>query len=132
LYWQFLEFELDPIRYELRRTGVPVPVANLVFDLMVHLVRARRRLVTKGEVFGALWGGRVVTGASLTQAVTSARRILADDPKQPRIIQTVRGRGYRWIAETREVSSPMPEPRALVTGSRFDLAEELIAAALFV
>lgn len=101
--WRFGEFELDPVRYELRRSGRRVRVPNLVFDLIAYLLEHRDRLVTRGELLAALWQGRAVTGASLTQAVAGARRVLCDDPDDPACIETVRGRGYRWVAEAVEV-----------------------------
>ena len=98
--FQFEDFELDPPRFELRRAGIPIPIPRLVFDLILYLIQHRDRPVTKAELFEHVWPGRTVTEASLSQAITAARRALGDSPADQRVIKTVHGRGYWWVAET--------------------------------
>jgi DNA-binding winged helix-turn-helix (wHTH) protein len=98
--FQFEDFEIDPTRFELRRAGAPVPIPRLVFDLLLYLAQHRDRPVTKTELLERVWPGRTVTEASLTQAITAARRAVADTPDAQRVIRTVHGRGYWWVAET--------------------------------
>lgn len=105
---QFEDFEIDPTCFELRRGGRPVAVPRLVFDLILYLAEHRDRPVTKAELLERVWPGRTVTEASLTQAMTSARRTLADTPDTQRIIRTLPGRGYWWVAETRVQDGTTP------------------------
>lgn len=95
--FRFEGFALDPATLELRRDGEPLLVQLKVVDLLVHLVRHRERVVEKDELFEVLWPDEVVSEASLTQAVKSARRVLGDDGASQRLIKTVRGRGYRFV-----------------------------------
>ena len=87
-----------PLRAPPQRSPRPDP--RLVFDLILYLVQHRDRPVTKAELFEHVWPGRTVTEASLTQTITAARRALDDTPDAQRIIRTVHGRGYWWVAET--------------------------------
>lgn len=98
--YQFEDFELDTLRFELRRAGRLIPTPRLVFDLIVHLLTHRDRPVTKAELFSHVWPGRAVTEASLTQAITAARRAVGDNASEQRVIRTVNGRGYWWVADT--------------------------------
>src|SRR5262249_27332610 len=103
--YRFFDFGLDPARFELRRSGRAVRLTRQVYDLIAHLVRNRERLVPQDELFGAGGQGRAVTQASLSHAVAEARKALGDTPESKRIIQTVYGRGYRWVAPTEELGT---------------------------
>src|SRR5262249_30094256 len=85
-----------------RRGGRATRLTRQVYDLIVHLVRNRDRLVSQDELFDAVWQGRAVTQASLSHAIAEARKALRDTPESKRIIQTVYRRGYRWVAPTEE------------------------------
>lgn|GEM_PF-6520771 len=107
---RFEDFEIDAVRFELRRRGTAIAVPRLVFDLILYLATHRDRPVTKSELLENVWTGRTVTDASLTQAMTAARRAIDDTPEAQRIIRTVHGRGYWWVAETRAVPAATREP----------------------
>ena len=100
--YRFLDFELDPSRYQLQRAGAQVPIRPQTFDLILLLIRHRDRPVSKKEILSSLWRGRAVTDASLTHAIARARKALGDTPEDQSIIKTVHGRGYWWVAETSE------------------------------
>ena len=70
---RFGEFELDQDRFELRRNGEPVLIEPQVFDVIVHLLRNRDRLVTKEELLDEVWGTRFVTESTLTTRIKTAR-----------------------------------------------------------
>lgn len=93
----FDDFELDLARFELRRSGVPVTTQRQVFDLLVYLVRARGRVVTKEELLDNVWGTRFVTESALTTQIKSARRALGDNGTRQRFIRTVHRRGYEFV-----------------------------------
>lgn len=107
--YRFLDFELDPIRFQLRREGTEIPVPRQVFDLILLLVRHRDRPVTKPEILREIWPDRIVTDASLTHAIAHARRALGDTPDAQAVIRTVHGRGYWWVVETEDKSCDRPQ-----------------------
>jgi hypothetical protein len=72
LYFRFADFEIDIARHELRQSGTVVHIEPQVFDLIVHLIRNRDRIVGKDELFDVIWEGRIVSEATLSSA--SARR----------------------------------------------------------
>lgn len=89
---------LDPALFELRRNGRPVPMEPQAFDVLTYLVSHRDRVVPKQELMDAIWGGRFVTEAAVTSRIKQARRALGDDGRHQRLIRTVHGRGYRFVA----------------------------------
>jgi DNA-binding winged helix-turn-helix (wHTH) protein len=97
----FDEWELDDELFQLRRAGRVVELEPKVFDLLAYLLRHRQRVVTKRELLDALWPDVSVSESVLPRAVAAARRALDDDRRQPRVIQTIHGRGYRFVAAVR-------------------------------
>ncbi len=114
--WRFEGFELDTQRYELRCDGTAIPVEPQVFDVLTQLIINHDRVVTKEQLFDAVWGGRFVGEAALTSRIKAVRRALGDDGESQRFIRTVRGRGYQFIcaltadAETPVVGPPVVAP----------------------
>ncbi len=98
----FGEYELDLPGRELRRGDQPVELQPRVFDLLAFLVEHRDRAVSKDELQDAVWSGVIVTEASLTRAVMKLRQALGDDGAAQRVIKTVHGHGYRFVAEPGE------------------------------
>jgi len=109
--YAFGSYELDLALYELRRGGRRVAIEPKALDLLACLVGDRQRVVTKVELLQRLWPREVVTDASLTYCVRAARQAVGDDGTRQRIITTVRGRGYRFIAPLHE------SPQALAAAS---------------
>src|SRR5262245_46797575 len=91
-------YTLYPMVYELRQHGQLVRLEPHVFDLLAYLVQAPDRTVTKAELMAHLWPQQFVTDESLTYCVAQARKALGDTGQTQRYIQTVRRRGYRFIA----------------------------------
>lgn len=110
----FDDCELDLDRRELRREGVLVSVEPQVFDVLAYLMAHRERVVTKHELLDEVWGTRFVSESALTSRIKSARRAVGDTGRDQRIVRTVHGRGYRFVAEVdddehRSVSGPLDE-----------------------
>ncbi|KRR06217.1 adenylate cyclase 3 [Bradyrhizobium jicamae] len=107
----FEEYALDTARRELcRGTGV-VAVTPQVFDLLDYLIRHRERVVTKDDLIGAIWNGRVVSDAALTTRLNAARCAIGDSGAEQRLIKTLPRKGFRFVGqvrEAREVASPNP------------------------
>ncbi|MGH8066215.1 MAG: AAA family ATPase [Candidatus Entotheonellia bacterium] len=102
MIYSFDEYELDLRRYELRRRGQPIKLEPQVFNLLAYLIQHRDRVVTKQALLGTLWPGRFVGEATLTSRMMTARRAVGDRGREQRVIQTLHGRGYRFIAEVEE------------------------------
>lgn len=69
-----------------------------MFDVVRCLLENAGRVVSKAELLDSVWGTRFVSESALTSRIKAARRALGDDGRQQRVIQTVHGRGYRWVA----------------------------------
>jgi len=102
----FGEFTLDVESRTLRRADDNVPLPSRTFDVILYLVEHRDRLVQKNELVEAVWHDVVVTDDSLIHAISVLRRALADDPNQPRYVQTLPRRGYRFVAAVRVIDVP--------------------------
>ena len=109
--YRFADVEIDLGAREIRREGARVDVEAKVFDLIELLLLARGRALTKTELVSALWGGRPVTDAALSQQLRKARRALGDDGDAQRVIRTVHGRGLLWVAEIVEVDEAAEAPQ---------------------
>jgi DNA-binding winged helix-turn-helix (wHTH) protein len=94
----FGDLEVDEDLFELRARGRPLPVTPKVFDTVAFLVHNRHRVVTKDELRAAVWRGVVVTDDALQQVIRRARRLLDPRAGGAAVIDTVRGRGYRFRA----------------------------------
>ncbi len=104
-------FELDRAAYELRRSGHVIKIERIPMEILLFLIEQRGQLVTREQIAGRIWGNdvNVDTDNSINGAIRKIRRVLRDDPDNPRFIQTIMGRGYRFIAA---VDTPAPEPAA--------------------
>ena len=96
--FEFEHFTLKPLERELTRQDESVPVEPLVFDLLLHLVSHRDRVVSKDELVDEIWRGRAISDATLSSCVKSARRALDDDGRVQRFIKTYHRRGFRFVA----------------------------------
>ena len=90
-------FELDEVDARLTCEGQSVPLPPRPFAVLCALARRPGHLVTKGDLLDEVWGHRFVTESVLKSAISEVRAALGDDPKQPRYIETVSRRGYRFI-----------------------------------
>lgn len=92
--------ELDVRLYQLRRSGRLVKLERIPMELLLLLVEQRGQLVTREQIIEKVWGKDVFldTDNSINAAIRKIRQALKDDPEQPRFVQTVTGRGYRFIA----------------------------------
>lgn len=90
---------LDDERYVLQRNDQALKLEPKVLDLLVYLLRHRDRVVLKNELITELWPDQVVSEAALTHCVAKARKAVQDDGGSQRLIKTLHGRGYRFVAE---------------------------------
>lgn len=95
----FSNCEFHKARFELRRDGVKVDVSSKTLDLLALLIENKDKLISREELFETLWPGTVVNEGSLSNAIYEARSAVGDDAQRQEIIQTVRGRGFRFVAD---------------------------------
>jgi DNA-binding winged helix-turn-helix (wHTH) protein/tetratricopeptide (TPR) repeat protein len=95
----FDDCEVDFLRHQIRRGGEVRPVEPQVFDVLAHLIANRERTVTKEELLDEIWGSRFVSESALTSRIKDARRAVGDDGRSQRVIRTVHGRGYQFVAD---------------------------------
>ncbi|MGI9426038.1 MAG: winged helix-turn-helix domain-containing tetratricopeptide repeat protein [Hyphomicrobiaceae bacterium] len=98
MIYSFSDFEVDADRYELRQRGDVLRVEPMVFDLISYLAGNPGRIVSRDEIIEHVWRGRVVSDATISSCVKSARRALGDDGDSQSFIRTVRGRGFEFTA----------------------------------
>ena len=91
------DFVLDAEAYRLERAGVPLALEPKAFDVLVLLVQRAGKLVTKQEILEVVWPQTAVTDYALTRVVAQLRKVLGDEVRETRFIETVPTRGYRWI-----------------------------------
>jgi DNA-binding winged helix-turn-helix (wHTH) protein/tetratricopeptide (TPR) repeat protein len=95
---RFDDFELDEANAWLLRGGKPVALAPTPFSLLCTLARQPGALLTKDALLDAVWGHQFVSESVLKTAISDLRTALGDNPREPRFIETVSRRGYRFIA----------------------------------
>ena len=93
----FDEYVLDEDRRELRRGVDAVSVEPQVFDVLLHLVRNRHRVVSNDDLLASVWRGRIVSQSTLSSRLAAVRRAVGDSGEHQRLIRTVQRNGYRFV-----------------------------------
>lgn len=99
--FKFEEFELDSANFQLRRSGSRVHLQKIPLDLLLLLVKRSGQLVTRTDIVQAVWGSEVFLDveSALSTAIRKIRRALGDNATEPRYVETVPTKGYRFIAD---------------------------------
>lgn len=100
----FDDFRVDAGTFKLWKAGSTVAVEPKAFRVLLFLLHNRGRLIEKEELLDSVWKETSVTENALTREIAKLRRLLGDDPKQSRYIQTVHTRGYRFVADVEVVN----------------------------
>jgi DNA-binding winged helix-turn-helix (wHTH) protein len=110
---KFAEFELDLGAYVLRRPEGPLRLERLPMEVLILLVQRAGTLVQRSEI-QALWGPDVYLehDSAINTAVRKIRRTLGDDAENPRFVETIVGKGYRFIARVESEGSPHAQSSA--------------------
>src|SRR5215469_13092354 len=100
------QFELDLGACELRKSGQAQRLGRIPMELLLLLVQERGQLVTREKIIDRVWGKDVFldTDNSINAAIRKIRQVLEDDAEHPRYVQTLIGRGYRFVAEIKHVA----------------------------
>jgi DNA-binding winged helix-turn-helix (wHTH) protein len=125
----FDDFQLDFTRFQLCRAGKPVRLEGLPLQLLMFLIENKGQLVTREQISAALWSKDVFVDVDqgINTAIRKIRRALADDVDQPQYLQTVVGRGYRFVAPVVEEASAASAPDFAVSAK--DLGRAIMTAA---
>jgi len=102
--YQFDRFVLDPVERVLSCDGTSVSLTPKAFDTLICLVRNQGRMVTKDELLRQVWPDTFVEEVNLAVNISAIRKALGESPQDCRFIATVPGRGYRFVAEVRNIS----------------------------
>src|SRR6202451_3840013 len=131
------DIELDLGRYELRRRGRRVKLERKPMELLIFLVARREQLVSRKDIVTKLWRSDLFIDSepSINNIVRKIRAALGDNPAKPRFLETVIGKGYRFIGPVRVIDARFPqsdpaqgaaapnsEERAAAGGERASLA----------
>ncbi|KQW94001.1 transcriptional regulator [Massilia sp. Root418] len=101
---------VDAALSEMTRDGETVRLEPRMLRLLLCLTARPGEIVSAEELLSQVWPGVVVTPDSVYQAIASLRRLLGDDPKQPRYVVTLPRQGYRMVAEVAPwTASPTPQ-----------------------
>jgi len=111
----FGPFHLDVANEQLWQGPEALKLTGKAFAVLRYLVEHSGQLVTKEDLFTAVWPEVVVSDAALTVCIRELRRALGDGARAPHYIETVHGRGYRWIALL-TAASPLPGSEFKVQG----------------
>ena len=131
MIYLFAECELDTDTYELRRNGDVVGIEPQVYDVLVYLLEHRDRVVAKEELLDEVWKTRFVTESTLTTRVKNLRRAVGDDGRLQRIVRTVHGRGYRFVAAVDRRGDPAGDDSASpVTALGREAQQEVLAGCM--
>ena len=121
-------FEVDPRAFELLHAGRSLKLERIPLQVLLILIEQKGQLVTREEIAEKIWGKEVFldTDNSINGAIRKIRQVLGDDPQQPRYVETLTGRGYRFVAPVsgQEPRSPQRNQPSLVR----ELAKESVQA----
>jgi DNA-binding winged helix-turn-helix (wHTH) protein len=129
---RFDDFQLDYARFQLCRHGIPVRLEGLPLQLLMFLVEHRGQLVTREQISTELWSSKDVfvdVEQGINTAIRKIRRALADDAGEPQYLQTVVGRGYRFVAPTAHEDATQSAPAEPFVISPEDLGRAIMCAA---
>ena len=124
--FQFEDFELDGVAFELRRAGHIVPLERIPTELLLLLAERSGQLVTRDEILERIWGKHVFIDATnaINTAVRKIRRALEDPANAPRFLITVPRKGYRFAAARCQTAGQ----QALITDVAFEPAGRALVA----
>jgi TolB-like protein/DNA-binding winged helix-turn-helix (wHTH) protein len=112
--FEFGDFRLDCDHFELWHAGRSLKLERKPMELLILLAASEGGIVTRTEIAQRLWGSEVFvdTEHGINTAIRKIRQVLHDDSEQPRFVQTVMGRGYRFIGPIVAIHPPVPTGNA--------------------
>jgi DNA-binding winged helix-turn-helix (wHTH) protein len=101
--FEFGPFRVNPQDGSLTRDGIEIPLAPKVFDTLVVLLQHRGRVLSKDDLMKLIWGDTIVEESNVATNISLIRKALEDEASAPQYIENIPKRGYRFIAQVREV-----------------------------
>jgi DNA-binding winged helix-turn-helix (wHTH) protein/class 3 adenylate cyclase len=125
----FGDYTLDTNRWELRRMGLLIKLRPKVFDVLIYLIAHCDRVISRQEFLDHLWPQQFVGETTLSSCIRETRQAIGDTGQAQRLIQTLHGRGYRFMGVVGAVSEPLPEEatRALLAPPRESAATTAVS-----
>ena len=114
MFWQrqtsyeFGPFRVDPRERQLLRHGEVVPVRPKVFDILLVLVQNSGHILSKDEVMKLVWSNTAVEEGNIARNISTLRSVLGERPRDRQYIETIPWRGYRFVANVKEVRDSQP------------------------
>lgn len=99
------EYLVEPDARKLSREGESVRLSKLPFQVLLHLIEHRDRVVTRAELIERFWEGKDVYDDTLHKCIGAIRKALGDSSTTPRFVETRHREGYRFIGPVEEISS---------------------------
>jgi len=110
--FRFSDCVLDTDRRELKRGAQSISLGPQVFDLLVYLLQNRDQVVSKDNLFSAIWQGRTISESTLTSHINAVRKAIGDTGESQNLIRTVARKGFRFVAPVTE-GAPVALPISL-------------------
>lgn len=109
--WAFGDYVLSRDRAELAGPDGPVHLEKQTLGLLIFLVENAGRVVSKDDIIDAVWGGRIVSDATVSTAIKQVRRAVGDSGSAQNTVKTIHGLGYRFVAPVSQGTAPAaPSP----------------------
>ncbi len=102
--YAFGDIIVEPGNFRVLKSGQPLPLEPRAFEVLIFLIENRGRVIQKNELFEQIWKQSFVTDSALTQEIKNIRKAIGDDASSPRLIETVRKHGYRFIGHLDQLS----------------------------
>src|SRR5262249_34334130 len=103
-FYEFGDFRIDVTERELQRNGRTIPLTLKAFDVLLALVENRGHIIEKDRLLQEIWPDSFVEESNLTKHVSTLRQVLGDSRDEPKFIETISKRGYRFIASVKEAA----------------------------
>jgi len=101
--YEFGDFRVETSSFRLVKAGEPVELEPKALELLIFFLENGNQMLGKTQILNAIWGDAFVTENALSREIALLRKALGDDSKQPKYIETVQGRGYRFVAPVKEL-----------------------------
>ena len=116
--YQFGPFRLLVDQRELSAHGIPIPLGQRAFDILLVLVSRHGHLVTKDELMDEVWPGVIVEENNIQVHISALRKVLGTDGDPKRYLVTVPGRGYRFVAPVKTESADHSAPSTVAVAEQ--------------
>lgn len=126
------KWEIKPRLSRISGPQGTITIPPKYMEVLVYLIINAGEVVSRDELLSEIWADSVVVEESLTRAVSELRKILQDDPRAPRIIETIPKKGYRLIADVLKTETSPPRPRRTGRRLRQNIGIMVLAAAAAV